>query len=436
MSITFLGYIIIPLGIILLLFRPRYLLYISVLLCGFSGASVINFDTIGFSVQPSYYTAILWIVSEIFHKHKLKYKMPKSMIAFIMLILISLLMPVIFEGKIYRMDIDSQVTLLKFSTANITQTTYFIFCIVFFVFISDYMKKRPNEVEKIINIYFWGVYIVCLVTIYQIFAFKYNLTFNDIFRNGIHGNIQGTRIYGPCGEASMLAYYLITGLTICWRAKAKIIHRVVCFIMLLVLGIMSYSSTFFVGAIIWIICEAYYILRKHTFSQKQILYGIVFVCFAVLLILIITNVLSESLEKTFDQFVTKLERRNFSGQERSETFRMMSLIGLKYPLFGIGFGSSRSKDLFSTWLANTGVLGMVIVLVFLGNLLMTKSESMKHIKIATILVWACMFISVPEPYNLFVWLFPAILSVQRQGTNTLKVRMKTLKVNKFYILKN
>ena len=131
MSITFLGYIIIPLGIILLLFRPRYLLYISVLLCGFSGASVINFDTIGFSVQPSYYTAILWIVSEIFHKHKLKYKMPKSMIAFIMVILISLLMPVIFEGKTYRMDIDSQVTLLKFSTANITQTTYFIFCIVF-----------------------------------------------------------------------------------------------------------------------------------------------------------------------------------------------------------------------------------------------------------------------------------------------------------------
>ena len=103
--------------------------------------------------------------------------------------------------------------------------------------------------------------------------------------------------------------------------------------------------------------------------------------------------------------IIKLRGENVSGVERWDGFITMLKVGLNYP-FGVGFGSSRSKDLFSTWICNVGIVGLLIYFLFILRMFL-KALSEKKLKyfFPYLLVVLLMMISVPEPYNLFVWFY-------------------------------
>lgn len=63
MYITLVGYIILPLGVLLFFLPGDVLLATTIALSGFTGTSV--FVLKGVSVQPCYYLAFLWIIQHL-----------------------------------------------------------------------------------------------------------------------------------------------------------------------------------------------------------------------------------------------------------------------------------------------------------------------------------------------------------------------------------
>ena len=71
MSISIFGLFVLPLGFILFLCPGEQLLWLTIVLSGFTGSSLVTIS--GLAIQPSYYLAILWIVQQLIrNKGKIK----------------------------------------------------------------------------------------------------------------------------------------------------------------------------------------------------------------------------------------------------------------------------------------------------------------------------------------------------------------------------
>jgi hypothetical protein len=267
------------------------------------------------------------------------------------------------------------------------------------------------------RLYVISVILVCMITLYQIVAYNTGMPFDVIFKMGLHGEKSGDifwdkRISGPCLEASMLAYYIVPALPVTARLKNKFMAYAVTGI-LIMLGFVSVSSTFLTGAALWVFLEGIFLLKSGRVSKKiknNIL--IFFSCTVVLiLVLIISGKLQSMIERIMlsqTSFQQKIYKQNTSGKSRSETFFLLLKAFSKSVLFGVGFGSCRGKDLLSTWLADIGILGCGSMFAFVYSGIKNRGAPAEW-KLATILVWFCMLVSVPEPYNLFIWIIMGIM---------------------------
>lgn len=322
---------------------------------------------------------------------------------------------------IYLMGQDGEYIYLKFSMSNVIHIGYLF--LGFFTFteittIKNNMlqkndiggtkndtSKYKDLLERFYKYYKVGLYAVILICIYQIFAFKINLPFDELFRQGVNGNIQGTRLYGPCVEASMLCYYLVPSLLLVWINEKNIVDYI--FLILgCMIGFMTYSSTFIIGLLSCIILLMIINMNRIINAKVTFKKCIIFVsCLTAILIFFVVDY--ELIDKIFTMLIDKINGNNSSGIERWSSFKIMSLIGLENP-FGVGFGSSRSKDLFSTWLCNIGVVGM---LLFFYMLIVYIKYGIKNKKLIYCLpylvVVILLFISVSEPYNIFIWVLMA-----------------------------
>lgn len=425
MYVTLVGYIILPLGIFFFFLPGEALLATTIVLSGFTGTSVAVVG--GFSLQPCYYLAILWVI-QLFIRRKFNLILPSRdilipLVVFCSVAFASLIMTFILEEKVTIMNVDSQIEQLHFSKSNITQLVYLIFVSGFFLVLSGYMSNNKELEVFVFKSYITGIALVCIVTIYQIIAYRLNLPFDPIFKTAlIRDSISKNageliywdkRVSGPCLEASMLAYYLVAALPLCTKIKSWVIRYLVIACIFFI-GVLSLSSTFLVGVPCWIFLELVSYIRKKSrfkFSRDNIQHIVV----ALIIVLLVFGVLSTSfnivsfLDEGVNAFLLKLSRKNTSGQERSESFNLLLEAFSRSPFFGVGFGGIRGKDLFTTWLTGTGIAGMVSLIVFLFSLFRySVKASRRQYLFAAILVWICMFISVPEPYNLFVWIIMSL----------------------------
>lgn len=410
-SISILGYILIPVGIILSFKKDIYLLYATILTCGLTGSSVINLGET--AIQPSYYFAILWLIkrmiSVLVYKKTIKIdKISKIIITFCIVCSISIIMPFILNGKLTVLTIDDKFETLHFTFSNITQLIYILFCIVYFVNLHNWLKGSDKKKETVKRYFKLSIYITVVITIYQIFAYKVNLPFDVIFKTGVHMEkntaiFWDTRISGPCLEASMLAYYLIASLPIITEKMKSTLDYILLFVIIL-LGISSQSSTFLVGFFVWIIYMVISSIKNGKISYKTIVSAIAILILGFVLVLFNTQLFKLTMDM-LQAFITKIRLDNISGVDRMSAFNLLLNGFKKSPLMGIGFGSSRGKDLFSTWLANIGILGMGVFIYFV---IYGLKKGNCQWRVSVVLVLICMFISVPEPYNLFIWIIMAV----------------------------
>lgn len=423
MKIEILGYFIIPLGLILACLKNKYLLYTILIFIGFTGASIIRIGDL--SIQPAYYLGGIFIIKQMIDilKNKRKVRINKFIIIFMIICICSIIMPKLIEGmNIEIIDQNGQIADAKFTSHNITQLMYIIYCFIFFVVIKDYISQNKGEIKNIIKFMLIGVVVVAILGIYQELAYIYNWPFDIMFRSNIHGNVQPygsfVRIYSTTIEPSILAYYLVPMFALIATINDKSIkYKYLILTLILFVGFGSTSSTFILGLVVTMI-----ILILNVFTEKDklirernrsilkkfaviLLIGII--CLAVIYVINKNVVLN-----IFGGLIQKITRNNLSGQERSSAFINHILVGLRFPLLGIGFGTVRSKDLFSTWVCNIGVIGVGIFIYYLIDLIMKlrKNKSIISYGIANyiIVIFICAFVSVPEPYNLFIWLMLAM----------------------------
>ena len=152
MKIEMLGYLIIPLGLILACLENKYLLYTILIFIGFTGASIIKIGDL--SIQPAYYLGGIFIIKQIIEilKNKRKIKINKFLIIFIIICICSVIMPKIIEGlNIEIINQNGKITNAKFTSHNITQLMYLIYCFIFFVVITDYLNQNKQERKNVIN---------------------------------------------------------------------------------------------------------------------------------------------------------------------------------------------------------------------------------------------------------------------------------------------
>lgn len=407
MTATILGYVLIPVSLFFFLVKPVYLLTSAVIFIGFSGSAVLLIGDLG--IQPSYWFVMLWIISRLINGirvEKIKRCVKRNIYLFFFVIYasFSIILPLILDNNIVIMNVDGNISQLVFTTSNITQLTYLWFSYASFILFSVYSDGDQKKIDTVINYYLYGAALVCIICFYQIVCFKTGMPFDKLFRQNIHGNVQGTRIYGPCIEASMLCYYLLTVLPLSIRKKDW--KAFVLLIAVVSLGVYSFSSTFIVGFGIWIIFEFVHALKKGKIkvSSKEI--KMITVGYTIMVIVLFA--FENHVEYAFEKLLTTVIQGNISGIQRNYSFKLLMKAFMKSPILGVGFGTCRGNDLFSTWLAGVGVVGGSLLTVYLFKQLFRKKAEW-NIKVANALVWFVMLLSVPEPYNLFVWLLLALI---------------------------
>ena len=441
MQIEILGYFIIPLGIILAFLDNKYLMYTILLFMGFTGSSIVNIGNL--SIQPVYYLGIIFIVKQAVNiiKNKRKLEVNKLILIFIILCVCSILMPKIVECmNIQIINQDGELTNAVFTSHNITQLMYLIYCFIFYNAMADYLKQNTQEIKNTIKYMIIGVVVVAVLGLYQELAYIFNLPFDTIFRSNVNGNVQPygsfVRIYSTTIEPSMLAYYLVAMLALIISIpEENIKHKYLIIALILLVGFGSTSSTFLLGLVTTAIILIFNVITEKNEANKErnknilkrslIVLVIGLICLAVIYIInsdIVTNI--------FTGLIQKITRSNLSGQERSSAFINHLIIGLQFPILGIGFGTVRSKDLLSTWICNIGILGTGIFVYYLIDLIRKLRKNKSNIAYGVanfiIVVFICAFVSVPEPYNLFIWF---MLSMGESLVSSMKDKEENENIN-------
>lgn len=392
MQVTILGYLSIAITIFILLSR-KYIrfLYVSVFFCGFTGSSVINIGD--FSLQPSFCFFSLYFIFYLISGAKLKIRIDKLLLLFVAYCTCSIVLPFIVSNNVMLTNQEGEYVTLCFSSSNITQVCYLLFDALFLNALLRYKGNLTvgNKLIKAFKIGYCAVVIVCL---YQLIAVSFDLEFDAIFRQNVNLVMLGSRLCGPTLEASMLGYYLITGLIIFWQQNKKFIDYIVM-VVAVAIGVISYSSTFLMGIIL---CFIFFFVDYICYKKSRI--GGLFAILCVMAVIAV--VLKDEIYRIFEEAVSKIELQNKSGVTRWETFQMMAHIGFVHP-FGVGFGSARSNDLLSTWLCNIGLIGTGIFVVYLIQFILCKKGKNRRYSLPFVMCVILMFVSVPEPYNLFVW---------------------------------
>lgn len=171
---------------------------------------------------------------------------------------------------------------------------------------------------------------------------------------------------------------------------------------------LNQASSFAVGMCFALFCYAFIAFAKADVRQAidhKTLLGVVFSIMAVFLI-----ASTGPFQDVVSQLVAKFAGEGVSGSARTYALQYHLQVFLEHPVMGIGFGTVRSFDLLSTWLAELGVVGFSLfafpVCALLGRLVrLGKTQPMSYEMAVYIAVYlGILFVSVSEPYYPFGWI--------------------------------
>ncbi|MGH1256956.1 MULTISPECIES: hypothetical protein [Bacillus] len=330
-----------------------------------------------------------------------------------------------------KLDINTEI----FRGSLFTQSLYLIPCIILFCFIKNYYSK---DWDKYI---FWGIGIYAIFGLYEFFYYIIFNDFGDFLTNrnfGEHETIRlgnqlmtvagftFQRINGLALEPSMFAFTILPFWIYSIHTKRKKLS-------LILLGslLLTASTTAFIGIILY---YCYAILKSNQLRNFFIF------TFGLLVILLFWDYVYAILDKTILQ---KMFMKTESGIDRSNFF----MEHLSYfqdssfltKLFGIGFGYVRSTDFFTTILVNNGIVGFCLFSLLFAYPLFILKNSYKNmgIKMALVVIYTTMMVSIPEFSFLSIWLFLGIAykEVFNQNKVYIESDIEKIKRNKMEELK-
>jgi hypothetical protein len=380
MQITPIGWLLIPLGVLLAVIRPRWLYLLTVFLLPFTATAVINVGTgqNASGLQASMYLGSLLLARYCFALLGTAYlPLPRAgrggiawLALFVAVAAISLVMPVWIDGRVqvptpYLLDLSTQPLHLK--STNITGVLFLLFGCLFAYLVVGW-TRYPVAFRQTLKAFLAGsafsagwalVELACNVSGIPYPAFIFNTSTSPSaggYREVLEGGI--FRLSSVSVEPSIFAQTLLIALALYLpfvlgprRAFSKTLDRVLFALMLAVL-LLTTSSTAYVGILVGILLVLWLLTVRRVLQLKHVVIPMVGCGLAGILYASVPVV------QQIAESVLISKGGGYSALERLMTIRNSYQMFLKYPLLGIGWASITSHDLIVNILANCGFLGL------------------------------------------------------------------------------
>lgn len=320
-----------------------------------------------------------------------------------------------YSEDVYVINVNDMYSLVKFGVQQFTQYVYLLFSGFFCVVSYDLLRKRLVVIS--------GLYKTLIVTYIFVILLGYiqflipNEVFDTIFRNsnvGVQNQIIGgkLRISSVFSEPSFLSLFISPILVLAlWNVikKYKVVENVLLVAIAIPVVLNNQSSSVVLGVLVFCV---FIILdffskngRRVVLKKRRVIY-----LFGILLInLSLLFSVWGKLIVVWRKFVYKISAGGVSGMVRMKSIRIMIEAFKQHPLLGVGFGTSRGYDLGSTWLAEIGIVGVVLYIFFIGyiinGLVKQNTEVTKDVLLLILVSNTIMFCSVSEFMQPFVWLY-------------------------------
>jgi hypothetical protein len=291
-----------------------------------------------------------------------------------------------------------------------TQSLYLLFCFIFFLYIFLLCKGKESDVIYIskLALIAYLVYGFFEWTSYLFMGLNLDFLSNRITGEGYEyglfqiislGGTDLMRFKSLSGEPSMLAYTLVPFLILFYYLKDRF------WIFLLIALVLSTSTTFLLGLLIFILIDLLFLQR-----------ALVFLIFSSLLMVSLMVIFHEMIFSFYEFTIAKLKLEHDSGFHRFDYFynHFYAWFDSDFlnQVLGHGFGYVRSTDYLSTVLFNSGLLGFFLItfLFFYPaiKLLKSKEKLIYGTGSALISIYFMMMLSVSEFYYFHVWFFLGI----------------------------
>ena len=471
MEITVLGYLLIPLAVLLFIVKPDFLFYMMVFFSTFLAASVINIEPITFGLQPSYLFGMFWVIYLVF-----KYirnppaidRKAKGCLLFLGLLwtvgLYSLNMPLVFKNRILvhgPSDLWGNKPLVL-SISNFTQFLYLTFVLL----IAAFTMLEANDPVRIVRALkallastafavVWGFFqLLCFYTgrEYPYFLFNNSIGYAQLWNQTVGGIPRINSIFPEPSAYSSVLLMVLPIVLVLWKKRVFLVRK--AFLDLMLGGlfgtiILTTSTTAYIGfAFMAVFIIAYFMFSRRA-VQEPAVSGIrnkiaIREYFRVLsitaaLMAVVAIVLIAAFGMDIERFTALLRSMTIdkasssSGMERGEGFFNGIRILRESWFLGVGWGSNRTFDLSTTLLSNTGVIGFTMFVVLFYKLLANCSRVYRNsdnyafssislallVSIATVLF--IMFISGPDIILLCFWIEAGLALSLREDNTSFRV---------------
>lgn len=398
MTVTVLGWILLPAGLALALLPSRRPLLLSLAaLAPFTAAAVVNVAGPGFGVQPAFYLGTLWMgrvgLSRLMAGGRLRLTpSQKRVVADLLLFALAAAASVTL---ITWYGSDTVVTHpsggqypLRFGSQNVTQVAYIVFVVLYAVSLVA-ADLSPEDVRAAVRtlilsgvfVALWGWMQLVLFRLgiaYPAFLFNNSASWRQSFQQMLSSGVI-KRMTSVAPEPSMLARFLLIPAFLCfygvYDGEETVLSRrsAILLSMFFTVTLMATtSSTALVGLVGGLAVLLLVVLAGRGHAGRRADVRRIFrllVLLAVMLplasVLVAHFWLRLSLAQTL-QILNILVFSKLSGTSGTE--RVAGAIqGLHlfvtHPLLGVGWGSDRTFDLLTNLLAGTGVIGTGLFLV-------------------------------------------------------------------------
>ena len=398
MSIPITGYVLIPLGLLIVILPWRYCLIALVAFAMLSAAAVVNVGRLG--LQPGYYLSILLIgrtaAAIMFDRFTLNgfvlARMRLLFYFFIVVLVVLFIALCFFQGQIetlrgtmgYKSNLTQPFHLAR---ENFTQIAYLILNVLLIYAVGHQGAQQP--IQKLLK--GWDAALVCglcfaaAICLWQFTSFYAGVYFPaDFFYSNAGYNRADSqsmagllRINGPFEEPSALGYYFTGYIMFAWARYRRyptafsVAMLAACIFCMLV----STSTTAFFGLFLFSCVVVFDVAtgRVHLLTKDLNLSSgqIAAIGIAVIAVLGGGFVVAKNWQAIHvilqNTVFHKTESTSFQGRSFAELLGMRIFVET-YGI-GIGLGSHKPNSLVMTLLSNTGIAGFISFGAFIYTLL-------------------------------------------------------------------
>lgn len=398
MSVTPIGWVLIPLGLVLFILRPRWLYILTVFFVPFSATAVINRGSGDFAsgISPYLFFGFLMLLRECVNlalRFGFRFARPLRrplylLMSFVLVCLASLIMPMLIGGRLQVMDrptIDYGLVPLQYSLQTVNHALSLIFDAVVTAVIA-HRSLGVKQFNSTLRIYFISGIFVCLWgwmqfgcylagTAYPAFVFNNNASPGALGYGSVLESLGVVRVSSVALEPSFLSRVLVGMLAICVVAiyrKTPIFNRRLDTLVLALLGstiIITTASTGYVGVAMLLA-----LLPFLPAERRRSRFALVASGLTVFAILAVTYF-------TIPAFADLLNSQLFNKSEAGSVVERAVVISndfqyfLDYPVLGIGWDCAPTHDVIVGLLANCGLCGLAAFGLLIGGLTFALRKS-------------------------------------------------------------